>query len=308
MFKKLRGAFALSILLGLLASPWARAQDDAAAVAQTTRLCNACHLDHFESMNAGPHGTLEKDAWRERTGEPLGCLNCHAGVREHIEAGGGRVGVFAFRAESALEQATVCLGCHRDTHPKFDRSPHALAGMTCTTCHRQHGDPGATVLLRDPQVPPDLEGLGARTRICFDCHGAQFGEFALNERHRMREGVLECVSCHDPHAPASRSLLGGFKQQACIECHVDKGGPFVFEHPASRVEGCTACHSPHGSPNRHLLANQRVAELCLSCHAAVPQFHTGFSPAGPSRFGLDTQCTNCHSAIHGSNFHPRFLR
>ena len=28
----------------------------------------------------------------------------------------------------------------------------------------------------------------------------------------------------------------------------------------------------------------------------------------PSRFGLDTQCTNCHSQIHGSNFHPRFLR
>jgi len=57
-----------------------------------------------------------------------------------------------------------------------------------------------------------------------------------------------------------------------------------------------------------MLAHQRVAELCFGCHAAVPAFHAGTNPAAPPRFGLDTQCTNCHSAIHGSNFDPFFLR
>ncbi len=111
---------------------------------------------------------------------------------------------------------------------------------------------------------------------------------------------MECISCHDPHKPSSRMMLGGFKQEACVRCHADKDGPYVFEHPALRVEGCVACHSPHGSPNRHLLHFQKDAELCLSCHALVPGFH--------SRFTLDTNCANCHSSIHGSNLDPGFLR
>jgi DmsE family decaheme c-type cytochrome len=161
--------------------------------------------------------------------------------------------------------------------------------------------------VRVPEAPPEIAALGV-SRVCFSCHGEQFTELQYNEHHRVREGVLECTSCHDPHEPATRTLLGGFKQEKCAACHTDKGGPFVFEHPASRVEGCTACHSPHGSPNRHMLAHQRVAELCFTCHATVPSFHGGANPAVPPRFGLDTQCTNCHAAIHGSNFDPFFLR
>lgn len=309
MTVSVRAVFGAALLgIALLGSSGLDAQPDEAEFAQAVRLCNACHIEHFEAAHAGPHQVLDDSEWQARTGQPLGCLNCHGDATEHIAAAGGRKGIFAFREESALEQTDRCVGCHRDTHPAFDRSPHALAGLTCSSCHEQHAEGAATTLLREVPTPLDLAAVGARTRICVDCHGAQVAEFAFNERHRLREGILECVSCHNPHAPASRSLLGGFKQQPCLDCHIDKGGPFVFEHPASRVEGCTACHGTHGSPNRHMLAHQRVGELCFSCHAAVPQFHTGFSPAGPPRFGLDTQCTNCHSAIHGSNFNPFFLR
>jgi hypothetical protein len=49
-----------------------------------------------------------------------------------------------------------------------------------------------------------------------------------------------------------------------------------------------------------MLLFQNVAELCFSCHATVPGFH--------ARFTLETQCTNCHSSIHGSNFDPFFLK
>ncbi len=273
----------------------------------TATLCGACHRDKFEQEAATPHAALFLPEWQQHAGEAIGCRNCHGDVSEHIRGGGGRMNVFAFREEPAMDRNAVCLDCHRDTHPNFDRSPHALAGMSCTSCHSQHQG-SATALLRESQAPSDIVSLGARSRLCFGCHTAQFAELELNEHHRVREGVLECTSCHDPHEPATRSLLGGFKQQQCVACHADKGGPFVFEHPASRVEGCTACHAPHGSPNRHLLTHQRVAEVCLSCHAVIPQFHFGFSPTAPTRFDLDTQCTNCHSAIHGSNFHPRFLR
>jgi DmsE family decaheme c-type cytochrome len=281
------------------------ARDDGALL---TTLCTACHRDKFDALPHNPHGVLADADWQERTGRAVACLNCHTDAAEHARRGGGRGTVVAFREEPALERNAICLGCHRTTHPEFDRSPHAQAGLACTSCHSQHTGNTAATLLRSPNVPADVARLGPRVAICFDCHGERFSEFTQSQHHRLREGALECTSCHDPHAPATRSMLGGFKQEVCIGCHTDKGGPFVFEHPASRTEGCTVCHAPHGSPNRHLLATQPVAELCLSCHAAIPQFHLGFSPVGPPRFSLDTQCTNCHSAIHGSNFDPRFLR
>lgn len=276
---------------------------------QTTALCTACHRDKFETTVRNPHDLLDSVEWRDRTGNSPACLNCHGDVAEHIGAGGGLGNVFAFRDESASAQNDRCLTCHSDTHPDFGNSAHSLAGVTCASCHSQHSsDESSAVLLRHPVQATDLVGFTGSSAVCVDCHAETVSDFAFNERHRLIEGILECTSCHDPHSRESRSLLGGFRQQQCASCHNDKGGPFIFEHPASRVEGCTACHSPHGSPNRHMLTHQRAAELCYTCHAEVPQFHSGFSPVGSPRFDLDTQCVNCHLTIHGSNLDPFFLR
>jgi DmsE family decaheme c-type cytochrome len=277
-----------------------------AAPARLARQCNLCHGPLFRSLERNAHATLGDPEHQARTGEPLACRHCHGDAREHVREA-GRGPVFAFREEPVTERNARCLSCHRDTHPDFDRSPHALAGLGCTSCHEMHASEATAALLRTPAAPA-IGATSAGSRVCADCHAAQLAEFEYNERHRLREGLLECTSCHDPHEPATRSLLGGFKQERCVGCHADKGGPFVFEHPASRTDGCTACHGAHGSPNRHMLAHQRVGELCFSCHAAVPSFHAGTNLAAPPRFGLDTQCTNCHSAIHGSNFDPFFLR
>jgi len=272
-------------------------------------LCNGCHRDKFEALPANPHSALDSEAWRADSGAALPCLACHGDVTQHVRSGGGQGDVFAFREEPASDKVQRCLGCHNDTHPSFAQSSHARAGLVCMDCHSQHAsEPGAHAILATPAMASPNRRLGLETQVCFGCHAEIFAQFSLNEHHRLDEGAIECVSCHDPHAAQSRQLLGGFKQELCADCHADKAGPFVFEHGVSRVEGCTACHIPHGSQNRHLLTHQNVAELCLSCHAEVPQFHLGFISVGPSRFGLETRCTNCHSAIHGSNFHEFFLR
>ena len=210
--------------------------------------------------------------------------------------------MLAFDDEPSAEINAACGSCHTDAH-SARANPHSRAGLACTDCHSIHRSETVGVTL-----PAEFDRVDAASATCFNCHQETFSQFSFNERHRLQEGSVSCTSCHDPHAPASSGHLGAFSQRVCAQCHADADGPFVFEHDASRVEGCGACHEPHGSPNRHMLTHQQVGELCYSCHAIVPQFHLGFSPAGPPRFDERTVCTNCHATIHGSNLDPAFLR
>jgi DmsE family decaheme c-type cytochrome len=290
------------LALALASAPAATAQEEEEPL--DSSICAGCHDDQVAAFASNPHALLNDPAWAKHGIEGGSCVSCHEGAAAHVEEGGGEGTIFAFGEETpATERIQACQECHADTHPRFLTSEHAQAGVACTTCHQVHqpGHSAVSLLRSGPMTAADpAEKLGAAARLCAQCHGDVVAQFQWNERHRLQEGILDCTSCHNPHERATRARLGGFKQEACFECHTDKGGPFVFEHGSSKAEGCVACHDPHGSPNRHLLKNQRVAELCTSCHATVPGFH--------SRFTLNTVCTNCHSSIHGSNFDPFFLK
>ena len=279
-------------------APAAVVADAAAQVAA----CADCHDIDNRGYVGNPHAVLNQDpALAAHFGVANSCEGCHGDATAHIESGGETDSLFVYGpGQSAAAQTDSCLSCHADAHPRFPNTRHAAAGLSCTDCHTIHDqDPGRS-LLPKPQGVFAAIGGGSASAVCADCHGDVMARFQLNERHRLEEGILDCSSCHDPHAPEARLQLGGFKQEQCVQCHTDKGGPFVFEHHGQRVEGCVACHQPHGSVNRHMLTFQSVADLCYSCHAVVPGFHT--------RFDNTTQCTNCHSTIHGSNFDPAFLK
>lgn len=278
---------------GEMAAEWADVD------AQT---CADCHEDQLVKLQHGPHATLDMDeALADHLGVASSCTACHGDPTTHLDEGGGEGTIFAFKDDDpANAKSMTCLNCHADAHPRFLATRHAMAGLDCTSCHGIHDNDGdsmallkETDVLHDPDVDPSAV-------VCQSCHGEVFAAFEFNERHRLQEGILSCLDCHNPHEPQTRMRLGGFKQQQCGECHTDKTGPFIFEHGSARVEGCVACHDPHGSPNRHLLNFQSVADLCYSCHVVVPGFHT--------RFTNETVCTNCHSTIHGSNFDPFFLK
>ena len=268
------------------AGPAAGADSGAAA-------CADCHDDMVASLAGRPHqGLIDGgSAWAGHEGGA--CISCHAGGEEHA-AMEGEGPVYSFPSdESGVQRSQVCLDCHGAAHPRFERSSHAKAGLDCTSCHSVHSDPEPAPLLA-------LDLIGRPSATCAGCHQGSFSDFRHVNAHPIEQGTMECTDCHDVHAPATRISLGGFKQRACNECHVDKAGPFVFEHGSSMVEGCTSCHEPHGGPNRHQLTFQSTAELCTSCHLAVPGFH--------ARFDETTQCTNCHVTIHGSNLHAGFLQ
>lgn len=280
------------------------ASDAALAASEIVTSCADCHEIDGPGYARNPHLALNRDpALAAHYGVTSSCTACHGDAEAHIEEGGADGTIFSFGPdEPASVKAERCLTCHQDAHPRFFATSHAQAGMDCTSCHAIHADGGPDLLIPPADsLQADLaREIGASSAACASCHGSELASFQLNERHRLHEGSMACVDCHNSHEPESRMLLGGFRQQACVDCHRDKGGPFVFEHGGQVVEGCVACHTPHGSVNRHMLKTQSVADLCYSCHASVPGFHT--------RFTSETVCTNCHVTIHGSNFHAGFLK
>lgn len=243
-----------------------------AVQASDAETCADCHEDVVNAFTAQTHSAADS------------CTACHGDAEIHLEEGGG-ANIFAFKETDAANAKTKkCLDCHTKSNSQFFASSHAKAALDCTGCHSVHGK-------------TKLHG----TKSCTMCHEDVFAQFQMNERHRLQEGLLDCTTCHDPHAPALRERLGGFKHESCLKCHTDKSGPYLYEHDASRVEGCSSCHVAHGSPNRHMLTHQSVSDLCFSCHTAAISWHARFDSE-------TTNCVVCHSTIHGSNLSEIFLK
>jgi DmsE family decaheme c-type cytochrome len=152
---------------------------------------------------------------------------------------------------------------------------------------------------------------------CATCHLSQWASFNRPYKHRLPEGAMSCVDCHNPHAstrPDSMQASFG-NEPGCLQCHSDKRGPFVFEHPVMRLEGCGACHEPHGSANPRMLIRHQVSDVCLECHSNLPIPNApnaklgGVPPAfhdlRSSRF---QNCTVCHVKVHGSYVDRTLLR
>ncbi len=82
----------------------------------------------------------------------------------------------------------------------------------------------------------------------------------------VREGKVVCTDCHNPHGSFSEALLKTATiNEVCYQCHAEKRGPFLWEHPPVR-ENCLNCHDPHGSNNDFLLKISRP-RLCQQCHS-----------------------------------------
>lgn len=257
--------------------------------------CQVCHEAEYADQRRSVHFDLDMG---DRA--VTGCEACHGPGELHSEDPETVHMLFAAAdiEHTAGDRAGQCLTCHAEDAATFDyrSSDHQKGAIDCASCHQTHAGAGRDNLLVD-----------AGLESCLGCHQELRAQFNVNERHRVLEGVVSCADCHEQHGPSTRARLGGFTQETCTDCHTEKQGPFLYEHLSVTVEGCTACHQPHGSVNRHMLLTQNMGELCYSCHIEVPGFH--ISPSGDSfRFNTQTNCVNCHSTIHGSNLHPRFLR
>jgi DmsE family decaheme c-type cytochrome len=309
--------FLLLVALGSSAAPAAGPPDRAPKDAKATpaqaqqatsqyiglEACKTCHEDmpskgFFKNFETTPHWKTTYDT--RRGPEYQGCEACHGPGADHMNGGGDKTKIFTFKGAPAKQASQRCMKCHEygEEHSNFGRSAHNVNNVACSDCHSVHGARERSYLLKVKQ--PDL---------CYTCHLDKKAEFSKPFRHRVNEGLLRCTDCHNEHGGfLTRSLRSSAAQDVvCFKCHVDKAGPFVFQHAPVKTEGCVACHTPHGSSNPRLLKRSQINLLCLECHTLTGG---GLAPIGPSHDQSQKYqaCTLCHAQIHGSNFSPVFFK
>lgn len=188
-------------------------------------------------------------------------------------------------------QSLICLKCHTanatfNLH-NWNSGIHAMSDVSCIDCHHICSDFKKGVY--DLKVRPR-----DTAEMCFRCHQEIKAEYQLPSHHPVPEKRVFCTDCHESHGSINDKLLRKETvKDTCLQCHAEKGGPFLYEH-ADITEDCRACHSPHGSVNNNLLV-LREPFLCLQCHSGHP------ANTKEMRVTFYTRCTNCHSSIHGTD-------
>jgi DmsE family decaheme c-type cytochrome len=293
-------------------TPPAPSQAQAAAPAQPaaaeyvgSEVCQTCHEDIFKAFEKSPHALLDTDA--HRGWATKACESCHGPGSKHIESGSAE----DIRQPAKLRPAEtdrICLTCHfnQPTQAARINSAHAKNQVSCISCHSVHktdaGPHGVGPAALVARKPTDVN------RLCAGCHADIWASFQKPYKHRLPEGAMSCVDCHNPHGSAS-AMHGNIQltranEPACMNCHSDKVGPFSFEHAPVRLQGCTACHMPHGSANPRMLTRPQVQFVCLECHSFLPSTNAKMGTVPPAFHDLRSarfqNCTLCHQKVHGS--------
>jgi DmsE family decaheme c-type cytochrome len=260
--------------------------------------CLTCHDDR------AVHGTAHGRVIDSRTPmAQLGCESCHGPGKAHVDAGGDPELMRAFREMKPDDASATCTTCHnRRDHAMWDGSTHQARNLSCTTCHSVHA----------PKSEQGQLVKATAMQVCADCHRDKVAKVNRSGHMPVREGKMTCATCHNPHGSANvRLLRAGFSSaEACVSCHADKRGPYLYEHAPVR-ESCATCHDPHGSPNERMLV-QKNPMLCQRCHSHTRHPGTLYDNrviASSNRI-FARACVTCHSQVHGSN-HPSghfFLR
>ena len=141
------------------------------------------------------------------------CERCHGPAQAHVQA--------ARRGESELG---MLLGPERWTADTMMRS--------CGECHR-HPDATPPASIRTDNIEiVRHQPVGLMQSKCY----------------KLSRGSLSCVTCHDPHAPASRDRTR--YEVSCRSCHTTTPQTTC---PVSPQTGCLDCHMPRRNSGQGIL-------------------------------------------------------
>jgi DmsE family decaheme c-type cytochrome len=271
-------------------------------------VCQGCHEDIFKAFQNNPHHLLSTQ--KKRGWEGKECEACHGPGSKHAESMSAADIVNPAKLKPAAADK-LCLTCHLNQPTQVGRiySGHAKNQVSCVACHSIHQNgPNGLVARKTADV----------NKLCAGCHTDVWASFQRPFKHRLPEGAMSCVDCHNPHGSYLWRSAQTFaaNEPGCFKCHADKRGPFPFSHAPMVLEGCPACHEPHGSANPRMLTRAQVRFVCLECHsnlpAPTPAANGTLGTTPPAFHDLRSprfqNCTVCHQKVHGSYVDRGLLR
>ncbi|MGE3275324.1 MAG: DmsE family decaheme c-type cytochrome [Vicinamibacterales bacterium] len=255
--------------------------------------CVTCHEGYDHNISTSKHGFA---ADPRTPAAQQGCESCHGPGEAHVNDP-ANVKPIQLTQVPAAEANEACTTCHnREEHALWAGSQHDVRNVSCVSCHSVH----------DPKSPVGQLKASTETQLCASCHRNVTAKQKRFNHMPVREGKLECATCHNTHGSTNVKLLrtGTTVDESCTSCHAEKRGPYLWEH-APVSNSCVTCHDPHGSNNDRMLV-AKMPFLCQRCHVTSrhpPTVYEGYllnnSTNGNKIFGKS--CVSCHQAIHGSN-------
>ncbi len=161
---------------------------------------------------------------------------------------------------SPRDASAVCTTCHnKGDHALWAGSTHDSRSLSCITCHSVHSPVAEKAQLKATD----------QFALCGTCHRVQVQKTQRTSHMPLREGKMQCTSCHNPHGSTNVKLLkvGNYVNEACFACHAEKRGPFLWDHAAGR-ESCSIVSRPARVHERPHAGGQAADAL-----SAVPHRH-----------------------------------
>jgi DmsE family decaheme c-type cytochrome len=259
------------------------------ARAQEAADCRGCHEDRLTLFDRTYHAGLEE-----------GCFSCHKGAEDHLKGRmeGEEPPGPSLENLSADDANAVCLSCHEASHhPTWEGSAHARRGVRCTDCHSVHSFESKQAQLKTATL----------SATCYECHKSIRAQGMRTSHHPVREGLMTCGDCHNPHDGSRPKMIkADWTNELCLQCHTEKRGPFLWEHGPVR-ENCLNCHNPHGSNHEKLLVAKQPY-LCQRCHlntrhpgSLYDGRNAGTTVGSATNRAIEHACKNCHQNVHGGN-------
>src|SRR5581483_3235299 len=216
MSRSYKGRRAAALIPLLVAALWLigrgtaqEAKPEAAKPAETSnqpatyvgsQTCQPCHEDIYNAFQKSPHAVVESEKKRGWGGKA--CESCHGAAGKHAESGDATL--IRNPAKLVAAQADrICMNCHLNTptHVSRPQSAHAKNNVSCVGCHSVHKNgPNGLVARTSPAINAQ----------CSTCHTAQWASFQRPYGHKLPQGAMSCVDCHDPHGSVLPKSLQTF--------------------------------------------------------------------------------------------------
>jgi DNA-binding beta-propeller fold protein YncE len=285
-------------------------------------ICGPCH--GITGQPGGHGGTVE--------GQAVLCMSCHSvtgralqvpihqrdmadpfGSNDAAADGRGRSHAWGVPAVNPLADAVgPVAGSPMALHLDLD------GNIKCATCHNQHNtyygesylrvSNEADAMCKECHAPRDLgpgEGGSHPVGILYPAGEGEYPVAGALASLTLKDGAMECTTCHAPHAADSGGANGGDgdgmlllssnDEALCQICHT--------EHAIHNVDGdwkptCSECHAVHDVENGNatLIASQingtpvSFSEASPSCGNRKDFVHSPCEPAG-----FDGVCEVCHT-------------